>query len=556
MMLSNDEEELLDYVKSQGFKKVFIVINSSSPMEMEEYENDDDISGIIWIGRPGETGCIAFGRMVAGEINPSGGCVDEWYADFTADPTWYNFGTNTQMTNTKYGTGAYTAALTKDESGKWVSIATGKEVTSSPDDTNLNIVDYDEGIYLGYKYYETYYYERYNAAETDQERAAAQKWWEDAVTYPMGYGLSYTTFSFNINGGVYTDAGLKNLLGAKPDKSKFENSEGVAAEYDKLYVPVTVENTGDTAGKKTVQVYVTVPYTAGVSAEKSFVTLVGYAKTDILKPGKTQTVVVEFNTQDMATWNTAADGGKGCYELENGEYTIRAMAESHFDMATDVTDETDMYDEYKFTLSDTVLQKADDFSLNAVGNAFSETTHYSDLKDGEYAVYDQGMRTADMMEAGGREQSLISRASMASNTVKDNLDRTVMSEAEKTAYYTAEQVKAATLTAPLPRVKQNEDLWIKQAAFDSIAYYGDYHITNKDGDGKYYRDKEGDKWYISDKDLAEKMKGWTQEQDNGLTYADMAGVKNDATRYTIKGETKTGEEWWNLLMGPYTRCPP
>lgn len=552
MMLSNDEEELLDYVKSQGFKKVFIVINSSSPMEMEEYENDDDISGIIWIGRPGETGCIAFGRMVAGEINPSGGCVDEWYADFTADPTWYNFGTNTQMTNTKYGTGAYTAALTKDESGKWVSIATGKEVTSSPDDTNLNIVDYDEGIYLGYKYYETYYYERYNAAETDQERAAAQKWWEDAVTYPMGYGLSYTTFSFNINGGVYTDAGLKNLLGAKPDKSKFENSEGVAAEYDKLYVPVTVENTGDTAGKKTVQVYVTVPYTAGVSAEKSFVTLVGYAKTDILKPGKTQTVVVEFNTQDMATWNTAADGGKGCYELENGEYTIRAMAESHFDMATDVTDETDMYDEYKFTLSDTVLQKADDFSLNAVGNAFSETTHYSDLKDGEYAVYDQGMRTADMMEAGGREQSLISRASMAANTVKDNLDRTAMSEAEKTAYYTAEQVKAATLTAPLPRVKQNEDLWIKQAAFDSIAYYGDYHITNKDGDGKYYRDKEGDKWYISDKDLAEKMKGWTQEQDNGLTYADMAGVKNDATRYTIKGETKTGEEWWNLLMNELT----
>ena len=550
MMLSNDEEELLEYVKTQGFKKVFIVINSSSPMEMEEFQNDDDISGIIWLGRPGETGCIAFGRVVSGEINPSGSCVDEWYADFTADPTWYNFGTNTQMTNTKYGKGAYTAALTKTTDGKWVSIATGQEVTSSPDDKNLNIVDYDEGIYLGYKYYETYYYERYNAATTPEEKAAAQQWYEDAVTYPMGYGLSYTSFSFNIKGGVYTDADLKeeHLLEETVQSSKFENSEGKAAEYDKLYVPVTVKNTGDVAGKKTVQVYITAPYTAGESAEKSFVTLVGYAKTDIIIPGKSQTVVVEFNTQDMATWNTAADDGKGSYELEDGEYTIRVMGDSHYDMETDVEDTTDMYDEYKFELSETALQKADDFSLNAVGNAFSEETHYSDLEKGEYAVYDQGMRTADMMEEGGHEQTLITRATMATNTVKDNLDRTAMTAEEKTAYYEAEKVTADTLTAPLPKVKQNEDLWIKQEAFDSIAYYGDYHITNKDENGKYYRDKEGDKWWISEEELATKMAGWTQNQDNGLTYADMAGVTNDDTEYTINGETKTGEEWWKLLM--------
>ena len=127
-------------------------------------------------------------------------------------------------------------------------------------------------------------------------KEAADAWYNANVVYAFGYGLSYTNFDMEM-GAIYTDAKLANKLSAEVAPETFASSVGNPAEVDKLYVPVTVTNTGKVAGKQVAQVYVTAPYTAG-EVEKSYVKLVGYAKTDMLAPGESQTVVVSFNVQD------------------------------------------------------------------------------------------------------------------------------------------------------------------------------------------------------------------------------------------------------------------
>ena len=284
-------------------------------------------------GRPGVGGLDGLADILIGKVSPSGGLVDEWMTDFTADPTWYNFGNNNQTAgyNGAAGSSAYLHADGKK---------TGTAGTSTAYEGSEGYygVDYEEGIYLGYKYYETVYTEiaegnltyiggtLAEVAEKNTEGTVEQAnaWWNDSVTYQYGYGLSYTTFSFNAK-GLFTDKACKSALGETVAASRFNSSKGSEAQVDKLYVPVEVTNTGDVAGKKTVQVYVTAPYVKG-GLEKSAVTLVGFAKTDTLKPGKSQTVVVEFNVQDMASWDSSAENGngtKGHYVLDAGEYVVR-----------------------------------------------------------------------------------------------------------------------------------------------------------------------------------------------------------------------------------------
>ena len=174
------------------------------------------------------------------------------------------------------------------------------------------------------------------AGQSEDSLEAAEKWWEKNVLYPYGYSLNYTTFSFNAS-GIYTDADCKTALASEGLAELFSSSVGNEAKVEKIYVPVTVKNTGDVAGKKTVQAYVSAPYTKG-EVEKAAVSLVGFAKTDILEPGEEQTVVVEINVQDMASWdyNDANDNKtQGCYELDEGEYIIRLMEDSHYDYKTD-----------------------------------------------------------------------------------------------------------------------------------------------------------------------------------------------------------------------------
>lgn len=359
LMLTDSEEALLEYIEAR-FDTVHVVINTSHIIEMGDLQDDPKVKSILWIGRPGSSGIDAVGKIYKGEVNPSGSVVDEWARDFTADPTWQNFGDNSQHEVT-YGN------VYRYENGKRAGSNSAPN-SFPPLVPGWHGVDYEEGIYLGYRYYETVYSDM---AKTD--KAAAKEWYDANVVYPFGFGLNYTTFSFNAK-GVFTDEACKTELGSAVTPDLFESAVGKEAKVKTFYIPVTVKNTGSVAGKKTVQVYVTAPYVNGETAEKSSVILAGFGKTDILEPGEEETITVSINVQDFASYDAKDmnhNGNKG-YELDKGEYTIRVMDSAHFDVDTDISDTTDAYWETKFTLSDTTNLKLDDFSGNEVTNLFSE----------------------------------------------------------------------------------------------------------------------------------------------------------------------------------------
>lgn len=343
-MLSKSENDLLDFVSAR-FDKVIVVLNTSSIMEMYNLEHDDRIGGILLIQRPGDKGVSAVGKILSGAVNPSGKTGDTWYRDFTADPTWMNFGSNDQVgTNNRF-------------------YYNGQQINQ------IYGVSYEEGLYVDYKYYETVCAEiasgsvavkdgklvAKNTEGAETGAAAAQQWWSENVVYPFGYGLSYTTFDSKM-GDIYTDAALNNPLGAMASAADLSSSAGKKANISTLYVPVTVTNTGAVAGKHVAEVYVTAPYTAG-GIEKPHVKLVGYAKTDMLSPGASQTLVVSFHVQDFASfdYNDKNNNGAKTYELDNGTYEVKLMADAHNELGKKT-----------FILDETAVLAADDFSGNAV----------------------------------------------------------------------------------------------------------------------------------------------------------------------------------------------
>lgn len=253
--LSKEEIDLIQLAESH-FDKVVVVINSANVMELGDLQNDPRISAIVWMSYPGSTGTEALAEILKGEINPSGHTVDTWAADLTADPTFPN--TNSR----KYSNVDKSNAL-------------GDAYT----------VDYEEGIYVGYRYYETAYAD--GAIDYDS-----------AVVYPFGYGLSYTTF----------DQELKSC----------DVSDG------KVNATVTVTNTGDVAGRDAVQVYYSAPYDGTV--EKSAVVLGGFGKTKLLEPGESEDVTVSWNVDEMASYDYK---GAGCYVLDAGDYVISVRKNAH-----------------------------------------------------------------------------------------------------------------------------------------------------------------------------------------------------------------------------------
>jgi beta-glucosidase len=189
LKLSKNEREMIAMIKaSQAFKKIVVVLNSSNAMELGELADDDAIGGILWAGGPGGTGFTALGEILNGSVNPSGHTVDIFPRDFTLDPSYSNFGDNTQTSTPDSTTGARAdnSTMTYLKSGETTSTST------------LNYIDYEEGIYVGYRYYETKA-DALNADDTNHQ--AGTDWYEGtasakgAVVYPFGYGLSYTTFS-------------------------------------------------------------------------------------------------------------------------------------------------------------------------------------------------------------------------------------------------------------------------------------------------------------------------------------------------------------------------
>lgn len=271
--LDQNEIDLLTAVTDGTFKRVVVVFNTPSSFEATFLKDSayaafaDKIDAAVWIGFTGSNGITALGEILNGDVNPSGRLVDTWAADFTKNPSFVNF-----------GTGCLPDTTDKYDGGMYYS------------------VDYEEGIYVGYRYYET-------RGETDGE-----DWYNANVVYPFGYGLSYTTFDWTVG-----DASASEIeLGAT------------------ITVPVTVKNTGSVAGKDVVQLYASAPYTLG-GIEKAHKVLVGFAKTKLLQPGESETVTVSFDPYSAASYDyrDANSNGFSGYELEAGEYTLYISRNAH-----------------------------------------------------------------------------------------------------------------------------------------------------------------------------------------------------------------------------------
>ena len=267
--LDANEKAMIEEAKA-NFDKVIVVLNVGTTMELGSLHNDPEIDAILWMGLPGSTGVMALVDVLVGNVNPSGHTVDTWAVDFTKDPTWYNTG----IYGSQYG---------------------NRYLNSDGSQSEFAFVNYEEGIYVGYRYYETRGYED------------GEAWYAENVVYPFGYGLSYTSFDWDV-----------------------QLSGGAVSENDTITATVTVTNTGAVAGKEVVQLYYSAPYTPG-GIEKAHVVLGDFAKTKLLNPGESDTLTLELKASDMASYDYADANGNGFkgYELESGDYTIYVSSDAH-----------------------------------------------------------------------------------------------------------------------------------------------------------------------------------------------------------------------------------
>lgn len=276
--LSDDERDLIQTAvdaKASNGGKVIVLLNNASAMEVQEIQDNDGVDAILQVGLPGGYGFYGVADILSGDVNPSGHLTDTYAVKNANSPAAQNFG-DLQWTN------------------------------ANPDIKMNDAIVEAENIYIGYKYYETRYFDTVmnqgNASSTVGSSTGSAWNYDDEVTYPFGYGLSYTTFTQTLD-DLHVD--LEN--------------ETVTAK-------VTVTNTGSVAGKDVVQLYVSLPYTdydKEHGVEKAAVQLLDYGKTAELAPGASETVTITADMQNMASWDSTADnaaGTKGCYILDAGDY--------------------------------------------------------------------------------------------------------------------------------------------------------------------------------------------------------------------------------------------
>ena len=363
--LSENEEALFEEIKEHT-DHVIIVINSSNIFECGRFQDDEKVSGVLWIGNPGDVGPLAVGRILSGQVNPSGRTVDTWARDFTADPTFQNFSDNSQTNKMPIGGVDYYVpqdtlfnadgtpmrsygtdkSYSNTASPKWDSARGGQEGKVVSGGINgvkpSAYVSYEEGIYVDYRYYETKY-----ADMAAENKDAADEWYEGetGVVYPFGYGLSYTTF----------DQQIMRVAPAK-NSTLDENS-------DLIQVSVRVKNTGKVAGKDAVQLYWKAPYTSG-GIEKADHVLCAFDKSKLLKPGESQVLQLTFHLQDVANYDFSDANNndfKG-YELDGGEYALLLAKDAH-----------EFYGQVKFNIAEGGIQYENDrFTGNKVENRFDE----------------------------------------------------------------------------------------------------------------------------------------------------------------------------------------
>lgn len=315
LQLSQSERDMLEMV-CDNFDDVVVVYNGANAMELGYLNEYDQIQGAVWCPGTGQSGFNALGNVLKGNVNPSGRTPDTFVADLTATPIYNNFG-----------------GFAYDNVDEFTVEAYGNPSTPT-------FVNYVEGIYVGYRFYET-------AAEEGLID------YDEAVVYPFGYGLSYTEFEQKMGDLTVNDGEIS---------------------FD-----VTVTNQGEAAGKDVVEVYYNPPYTNG-GIEKASANLIAFEKTDLLEPGESQTVTITFHEEDMASYDTSGDGA---YVLETGNYGISIRSDSH-----------NVMDEKTFTVDDTITYGEDGkrstdetAAVNQFSDAAGDVTYLS--RENGFANYEE-----------------------------------------------------------------------------------------------------------------------------------------------------------------------
>ena len=330
LQLSQTERDMVDMVCS-NFDNVIVIYNGANQFELGFADEYPQIKSVVWCPGTGNVGFNALGKVFSGEVNPSGKTPDTFIYDMTTAP-WWNNAEKTEYTNLA------------DMAVEGMNAGTAQ--VYAPAFTN-----YVEGIYVGYKYYET----------AAQEGAID---YDKTVQYPFGYGLSYT---------------------------EFEQKMGELEEKDgQISVDVEVTNTGDVAGKDVVEVYYNPPYTNG-GIEKASANLIEFAKTDLLQPGDSQTVTVTFDVEDMASYD---ENDAEAYVLEKGDYVISINRDSHtvLDQKTYTVDDTVVYAGENKRASD------DTAAVNVFEDAKGDITYLS--RADHFANYEEATAAPASAELG------------------------------------------------------------------------------------------------------------------------------------------------------------
>ncbi|MGG7045770.1 glycoside hydrolase family 3 N-terminal domain-containing protein [Bifidobacterium sp. YIT 13612] len=336
LQLSKTERDMIDLV-TKNFDKVTLVYNGANAFQFDFLSNYPQIKSVLWCPPAGQTGFSALGDVLAGETNSSGKTSDTFVKDLTKTPVFNNTDGAAAASSSSVGAdGAFIYDNVDDLAAKYTGF-TGQETTVLP-----SFVNYVEGIYVGYKFYET-------AADEGLIN------YDDTVIYPFGYGLSYTSFEQKMGDVSYKDG--------------------------KVTFDVTVTNTGDTAGKDVVEVYYNPPYTDG-GIEKASKNLVAFEKTKKLEPGASETVKIEFDDDDMASYDYQ---NAKAYVLEKGDYTISIQSDSHH-----------VIDSEKINVADTITY---DSESNTHNDDQTVATNQFDYAAGDVTYLSRANHFANYAEA-------------------------------------------------------------------------------------------------------------------------------------------------------------
>ena len=336
LQLSKTERDMIDLV-TKNFDKVTLVYNGANAFQFDFLSNYPQIKSVLWCPPAGQTGFSALGDVLAGETNPSGKTSDTFVKDLTKTPVFNNTDGAAVASSSSVGAdGAFVYDNVNDLAAKYTGF-TGQETTVLP-----SFVNYVEGIYVGYKFYET-------AADEGLIN------YDDTVIYPFGYGLSYTSFEQKMGDVSHKDG--------------------------KVTFDVTVTNTGDTAGKDVVEVYYNPPYADG-GIEKASKNLVAFEKTGKLEPGASETVKIEFDDDDMASYDNK---GAKAWVLEKGDYAISIQSDSHH-----------VIDSEKINVADTITY---DSESNTHNDDQTVATNQFDYAAGDVTYLSRANHFANYAEA-------------------------------------------------------------------------------------------------------------------------------------------------------------